>query len=70
MKTTIQFNISIKSNNSSTSYEALQRAGLNPVFSKNQFSNVPKLQVEVLKGSEDHEIAKSFLFDENFNTSK
>jgi hypothetical protein len=69
MKTTLKFNITQESSNANAAYQALKDEGLNPVFSPSQHLRSKYLSVEVGFGSKKHTLAKSFLFNADFNKS-
>jgi hypothetical protein len=65
--TTIIFNIRQNSSNANTAYNTLVSAGLNPFFAKNPTQRTAQLTVEVTEGSDQSDLAKSFLFNADFN---
>lgn len=63
---TIIFNIRQNSSNANTAYNTLVSAGLNPFFAKKPTQRTTRLTVKALD-SEQFELAKSFLFNADFN---
>ena len=64
---TIIFNIRQNSSNANTAYNTLVAAGLNPFFAKKPTQRTAQLTVEVAEGSDQSDLAKSFLFNADFN---
>ena len=63
----IIFNIRQNSSNAQSAYNTLVSAGFNSFFAKNPTQRTAQLTVEVAEGSDQSDLAKSFLFNADFN---
>lgn len=66
----IIYNIRIGDKNAEEAYSILVKEGLNPFFLKQRDQKRAQLTVEVLEESKEFEIAKKYLQNSEFNTSK